>query len=74
MDFLGHVLSQEGVRPDLRKIELIKEWKNLISIKRVWLFLGLANFYRKFINDFFALVKPLTNLWKKEGSFEWKEE
>jgi flagellar biosynthesis protein FlhB len=74
MDFLGHVLSQEGVRPDLRKIESIKEWKNLISIKRVWLFLGLANFYRKFINDFFALVKPLTNLWKKEGSFEWKEE
>jgi len=34
MDFLGHVLSQEGVRPDLRKIESIKEWQNLILIKK----------------------------------------
>jgi hypothetical protein len=74
MDFLEHVLSQEGVRSDLRKIESIMEWQNLVSIKRVWLFLGLANLYRKFINIFFALVKPFTNLWKKEGSFEWKEE
>ncbi len=61
------------VRPDPRKIESIKEWKNLALAKGVRLFLGLANFYKKFIKDFFALAKPFNNLSKKKGSFEWKD-
>ncbi len=40
--------------------------------KGVRSFLGLANFYRKFIKDFLSLAKPLTDLLKKEGLFEWK--
>jgi hypothetical protein len=68
------VLSQEGVRPDSRKIESIKKWKSLISTKGVRSFLGLANFYKMFIKDFSALTKPLTNFMNKKGSFEWKDE
>jgi hypothetical protein len=44
MDVLGHVLSQEGVRPDPWKIESIKEWQNLASANGVRLFLRLVNF------------------------------
>jgi flagellar biosynthesis protein FlhB len=74
MVFLGHVLSHEGVRPNLKKIELIKEWQNLSLAKRVRSFLGLANFYKKFIKDFLALAKLFIDLLKKEGSFGWKGE
>jgi hypothetical protein len=74
MDFLGHVLFQEGVRPDPKKIKLIKEWQSLVLIKRVSSFLGLVNFYKKFIKDFFALVRSFIDLLKKGGSFEWKDE
>jgi hypothetical protein len=73
MDFLGHVLSYEGVRPDPRKIESIKEWQNLSLAKGVKSFLRLAYFYKKFIKDFFALAKPFNNLLKKEVSFEWRD-
>jgi hypothetical protein len=73
-DFLGHELSRERVRLDSRKIESIKKWQSLISTKGDRSFLGLANFYKMFIKDFSALTKPLTNLMKKKGSFEWKDE
>jgi hypothetical protein len=56
MDFLGHVLSKEGVRLDPKKIESIKECQNLVSTKGVKSFLRLANFYKKFIKDFSTLT------------------
>jgi hypothetical protein len=74
MDFLGHILSQDGVKPNPRKIKSIRKWQSLVSTKRVKSFLGLVNFYKKFIKDFFTLVRPLIDLLKKEGSFEWKGE
>jgi hypothetical protein len=74
MDFLGHVLSWEGVEAWPRKIESIKEWQNLVSTKGVKSFLRLINFYKKFIKYFFALEKSFIDLLKKEGSFEWKDE
>ncbi len=74
MDFLGHVLFWEGVKPNLKKIESIKEWQSPDLAKGVRSFLGLANFYKKFIKDFFALAKPFTDLLKKKGLFKWKDE
>ncbi len=73
INFLGF-WSREWVRPDLRKIKSIKEWQSLVLAKGARSFLGLANFNRKFINYFFTLTRSLTNLLKKEGLFEWKDE
>ncbi len=73
MDFLGHVLSLEEIRLDLKKVSTIKEWLNLVTTKGVWSFLDMENFYRRFIVGFLALAKPLTDL-LKELSFEWPEE
>jgi hypothetical protein len=49
MDFFGHVLSLKGIRPDLKKVQVIKEWQSSMMMKGVRFFLGLVNFYRKFI-------------------------
>ncbi len=57
MEFLGHVLSWETVKPILRKIESIKEWQSLVLTKGVRSFLRLADFYTKFIKDFFCIGK-----------------
>jgi hypothetical protein len=73
MEFLGHVLSQERVKANPKKIQLIKKWQSLVIAKGVRYFLRLANFYKKFIKDFLTLGKSLTDLLKKEWSFEWKD-
>jgi len=62
------------VKLDPKMLEDIKDWKRSITIKGIRSFLGLANFYMKFIKGFFQLTKPLLNLLKKKFSFEWKEE
>jgi hypothetical protein len=49
MDFLKHILSREGLRPDPKKLETIRDWKSLVTIKGMRSFLGLVNFYQKFI-------------------------
>jgi hypothetical protein len=67
LDFLGHVLSWEGVKPYPRKIKSIKKWQSLVSAKKVRSILGLVNFNRKFIKDFFALARPFIDLLKKRG-------
>jgi hypothetical protein len=71
MGFLGTCVV---LGPNPKKIELIKEWQNQVSTKRVKLFLGSTNFYKKFIKDFSTLAKPLTSHLKKEGSFKWEDE
>ena len=58
---------------DPKKIAIIKDWKVLISVKKVQAFLRLANYYRKFILRFGHIILPLTNLTKKEQQFQWTE-
>ncbi len=52
MDFLKHILSKEGVKPNVKKLQAIKYWKIPIIIKGIWSFLDLAKFYQKFIKGF----------------------
>jgi hypothetical protein len=74
IEFLGHVLSADGLRPDPNKIKAIEEWKQPQSQKGVRSFLGLANYYRKFIYNFSKIALPLTDLLKKIGQpIKWDE-
>ena len=62
VDFLGHVVSADGVRVDPRKVKVVAEWPQPKDQSAVRSFLGLANYFRKFIQGYAVLVKPLTAL------------
>jgi hypothetical protein len=64
MNFLGHVLTWEGVRPNLRKLEAIKCWQRAIMAKKTKSFLGIANFHKKFIKGFSHIAKHFIDFLK----------
>lgn len=71
--YLGHVISDKGVKPDPKKIEALQHYPAPTTQKKIKQFLGLAGYYRRFIENFSGLSKPLTNLLKKGVPFKWTE-
>jgi len=74
LEYLGHDVSAQGIKVSPSKIEAIREWPTPTSVRQVRSFVGLANFYRKFIKGFSAIAKPLTELTKKDIPFQWGTE
>ncbi|XP_069498724.1 uncharacterized protein [Ambystoma mexicanum] len=74
VEFLGNILSPQGIQMDNRKVEAILQWPSPSSIKTVQSFLGFANFYRRFIADFLEIVHPITSLLRKNRTFQWTVE
>lgn len=72
--YLGHVVSREGVSTDPEKIRAVKEWPTPTSVKDVQSFLGLASYYRRFIEGFANIARPLHQLTEKAHTFVWTEE
>jgi hypothetical protein len=68
--FLGFLVSDQGLAPNPDKIQLIQEWPTPACVKDVQSFLGIANYYRKFIEGFSGIAGSLTNLIKKDVPFE----
>jgi len=71
--FLGHILSEDGVAVDLAKVEAITNWKQPTTITKVRSFLGLAGYYRRFIEGFLKIARPMTELTKKDKKFVWSK-
>ena len=71
VEFLGHVVSSEGIKMDAGKVAAIRDWPRPASVRDVRSFHGLANYYRRFIADFSKISTPLTNLTKKAVGFLW---
>ncbi|KAA0051348.1 reverse transcriptase [Cucumis melo var. makuwa] len=69
--FLGHVVSAKGVSVNPQKVEAVVNWERPTSATEVRSFLGLAGYYRRFIEDFSQLALPLTALTRKNVKFEW---
>ncbi|XP_059069112.1 uncharacterized mitochondrial protein AtMg00860-like [Cryptomeria japonica] len=70
--YLGHIISADGVKVDLKKIEAIVDWPPLENLTHLKGFLGLCGFYRRLVKGYSQNAAPLTNLMKK-GSFCWTE-
>ena len=72
--FLGHVVSAEGVQPNQENIEKLKDWPKPTCATDIRAFLGLANYYRRHIQNFAKRVRPLVKLTCKDKPFIWDEE
>jgi hypothetical protein len=73
VSYLGHVVSVSGVSLDMSKVKVIKTFPLPRNVQDVRAFLGLAGYYRTFVEDFAAQSKPLTLLTGKDTKFNWSE-
>jgi hypothetical protein len=69
--FLGHVVSREGVKVQPHQIDAIQKWNTPRSVREVQSFLGLANYYRRFIKNFSRIAAPLSDVTKSTATFAW---
>jgi len=72
--FLGHVVSEEGISTNDAKIKAIKTWPTPKSVKDIKSFIGLASYYRRFVQGFSKIAKPLHKLGEKGVKLVWTDE
>jgi len=73
VEFLGVVIGPEGIKMEKEKVKGVLEWLTLKCVKDVQKFLGLANYYCRFIKGFATVVRPLHDMVKKDKRWEWTE-
>ena len=71
LEYLGHLITADGVKPNPEKIKAVKEFRIPANVTEIQSFLGLAGYYRKFIKNFSHIAKPLTDSTKKDNPFKW---
>ena len=75
LPYLGHILSVDGVKPDPRKVQIVVDWPMpLTSVKDVEKFLGLTNYFRKYILGYGTVSAPISDLRRKNVPFIWSPE
>ena len=72
--FLGHLISENGIRPDPKNLEAIEKMQPPRNVKEVRRFLGMCAFYRKHVPSFAKIATPLTNLTSSKVNFKWTDE
>ena len=72
--FLGHVVSEAGISTDPSKISVVRDWPRPASVKEVRSFVGFCSYYKKFIQNFSGIAKPLLRLTEHGVKFEWSDE
>ena len=73
IQFLGHVVSKDGIKPDPQKLELLKNWPIPKTKKDVRSFIGFASYYRKFIEKFSEIAQPLHKIMNEKAEYIWEE-
>ena len=72
--FLGHLISNNGISVDPSKVEAVLNWERPKTVTEIRSFLGLAGYYRRFIQNFSRIASPMTRLTRKGAKFEWTVE
>jgi hypothetical protein len=71
--FLGHVVNKDGLAVDPAKVQAVVEWERPTSVREIRSFLGLAGYYRRYIEGFSSLSGPLIALTRKNAPFVWSD-
>jgi hypothetical protein len=75
LEFLGHIIGRYGIKVDPKKTQVVKDWPKPTTVTDLRAFLGLANYFRRFIQDYSSMVAPLTSLLAKDKSLtDWSQE
>jgi hypothetical protein len=69
--YSGHIVDKQGIRPDPKKVEAIQTWPVPKNVHDICSFLGLVNYFRKFIEHYFEIAVPLTDLTRKSRPWVW---
>jgi hypothetical protein len=71
VSFLGHIISNGGISVDPAKVKEIVAWSIPTTVTEIWSFLGLVGYYRRFIEGFSKIAKPMTSLMEMGREFKW---
>ena len=74
VNFLGHIVTAKGIRVDPAKIEAVQNWKSPTTPNEIRSFLGLAGYYRRFIEGLSKIARPMTQQLQKNVKFSWTPE
>ena len=74
MKYLGHVVSSDGVATDPEKVEAVGDWPVPKDLSELRFFLGTVGYYRRYVESFATIAKPLFKLTAKSVRFEWTGE
>lgn len=73
VNYLGYIITDQGVKPDPKKVQCVSNFPILANQKELKSFLGLSGYYRKFVPNYGKISKPLTSLLKKDVDFQWSD-
>ena len=74
VEFLGYTVTPDGLQVEQGKIDVVKYWPQPTSVNEVQQFLGMANYYRRFVHNFATIASPLTLLTRKNVQFEFGDD
>jgi hypothetical protein len=69
--FLGHIINQDGLAMDPKKVAAILDWKAPKDVRGIKSFIGMVGYYRRFIEGFSKIYRPMTALLAKKVEFKW---
>jgi hypothetical protein len=69
--FLGHIINREGLAVDPKKVTTILDWKAPKDVRGIKSFIGIAGYYRRFVEGFSKIARPMTSLLAKKVEFKW---
>ena len=73
IQYLGHVISSEGIAVDSEKIKAVMEWPVPKDVENIWSFMGITRYYRRFIEGFSKIAYSITSIQKKVTKFNWSQ-
>ncbi len=74
IEFLNYIIWSEQIKKDLKKTDAVRNWSSLKWVKKVQAFLGLMNYYQKFVPNYARIAEPLTQLTHKNKKWHWDKE